>query len=244
VVVLGVPLTGAAPIISGRQVESILGASVQPTRRAVLDEVADVVTAIRDTGIVRVGIDGIDGAGKTMFADELADVLRHRGRTVIRASVDGFHNLARVRYRQGRHSPVGYYRDSFDYERLRDVLLNPLSPNGSRRYLTAIHDVALEEPIQIEEQVAPDGSVLVFDGVFLHRAELANYWDCSVFLDVDRGVAEDRMARRDGPPSDPSVEPSRRYVEGQRIYLETCRPTRVATIVIDNNDLDRPHVDR
>jgi uridine kinase len=70
-------------------------------------------------------VDGIDGAGKTTFADELAAVLRDRGHAVIRALVDGFHNPREVRYRRGRRSAVGYYLDSFDYDRLRRVLLDP-----------------------------------------------------------------------------------------------------------------------
>lgn len=212
------------------------------SRRAVLDEVADVVMATVGTDIVRVGIDGIDGAGKTMFADELADVLRQRGQSVIRASVDGFHNPREVRYRQGRHSPVGYFHDSFDYDRLREFLLDPLSPGGSRRYVAAVHDVATDEYLAIEERTAPPGSVFVCDGIFLHRPELVDYWDCSVFLDVDRAVADERLALRDG--TDPAAAHNPRYVDGQRLYLETCHPARAATIVIDNNDLYRPHIVR
>jgi uridine kinase len=37
----------------------------------------------------RVAIDGVDAAGKTTLDDELAEVLRERGRGVIRASIDG-----------------------------------------------------------------------------------------------------------------------------------------------------------
>jgi hypothetical protein len=31
-------------------------------------------------------------------------------------------------------------------------------------------------------------------------------------------------------------------VEGQRIYLRTCEPEKLATIVIDNEDLEAPSV--
>ena len=217
---------------------------MDPSRRAVLDEVADVVVEIPVSEVVRVGIDGIDGAGKTVFADELADVLRGRGRRVVRASVDGFHHPTRVRYRQGRNSPRGYFEDSYDYARLREVLLDPMSPGGSRRYVTAIHDIVEERPVDIEARVATVGSVLVFDGIFLHRPELVDYWDCSVFLHVEREVARERMATRDGTPGAPDAEESPRYVEGQRIYLDTCRPAAVASIVIDNDVLDQPRIVR
>jgi len=64
--------------------------------------------------VLRVGIDGVDGAGKTTFADELAAALAPFGRPVIRAGVDGFHHPRAVRYRRGRESPEGFFRDSYD----------------------------------------------------------------------------------------------------------------------------------
>lgn len=217
---------------------------MKPSRLRVVEEIADSLAEASPDTIVRVGIDGVDGAGKTMLADELAAVLRQRGMHVIRASVDGFHHPREVRYRQGRWSPVGYFRDSFDYNRLREVLLDPLSPGGSRRYVDAIYDVANEQSVTVDQHVAVDGSVLVLDGVFLHRAELVPYWDASVFVEVDRHMALDRMARRDGTDRDPSALRNRRYLQGQHLYLEQCRPADAATFVVDNNDLDRPSIVR
>lgn len=212
-------------------------------RRAVITQVAEVVAALPASGIRMVGIDGVDGAGKTVFADELASGLRAGGLQVIRASVDGFHNPAHVRYRLGRHSPVGYYQDSYDYNRLRARLLDPLLSGGTRSYVTATFDVAEESPVEVEARAAPpDGSVLVFDGIFLHRPELADYWDCSVFLRVEREVALERMAQRDGTPDGPDTQEDQRYGEGQRIYLDTCRPESRASMVIDNNVLDQSRI--
>jgi hypothetical protein len=105
-----------------------------PARVAVLERVAESVLSLPSAGTVRVGIDGVDGAGKTMFADELRDLLAHSGRPLIRATVDGFHNPKPVRYRLGRSSPEGFYRDSFDYGTLKKVLLDPLSPGAAGRF--------------------------------------------------------------------------------------------------------------
>ncbi len=33
-----------------------------------------------------------------------------------------------------------------------------------------------------------------------------------------------------------------RYAEGQRLYLDACRPSELATTVIDNNVLDGPQL--
>ena len=96
-----------------------------PDRAEVLKAVAQAVARAAGHGVTRVGIDGVDGAGKTHFADELGDVLRVSGRSVIRASVDGFHNPRAIRYRMGRDSPEGFFRDSYDYEQLKATLLDP-----------------------------------------------------------------------------------------------------------------------
>ena len=53
-----------------------------PARAAVLERVAASVLARPPLGTVRVGIDGVDGAGKTMFGDELRDRPAPSGRPV------------------------------------------------------------------------------------------------------------------------------------------------------------------
>ena len=194
--------------------------------------------------VCRVAIDGVDGAGKTRFADELAHVLAESSREVIRASVDGFHHPKSVRYRLGRSSPEGFYRDSYDYGALKRWLLGPLSLGGSGRYRTAVYDVQAETPVTTPEQVARAGSILLFDGIFLHRPELREVWDLSVWLEVPFSVSVPRGAGR-GPgygSPDPAAESNRRYVEGQKLYLAECRPGARATFVIDNSDLTAPHL--
>ena len=100
-------------------------------REALLARLADRIAAIEVRHPVRVAIDGIDAAGKTTFADALAPLVAERGRPVIRASIDGFHRPRAERYRRGADSPEGYYLDSFDYERVRAELLDPLGPGAT-----------------------------------------------------------------------------------------------------------------
>lgn len=80
--------------------------------RSVLDAVAEAVPGPGVDAAVRVAVDGVDGAGKTVFADQLGDVLTALGRPVIRASVDDFHRPRAERYRRGRDSPIGFWLDS------------------------------------------------------------------------------------------------------------------------------------
>lgn len=211
-------------------------------RRDLLRRVADLVPASTGGDCVRVGIDGVDGAGKTVFAGELADALRGRGRRVVRISVDDFHNVMAVRYRRGPSSPEGFWLDSFNYERLRVDVLEPLGPGGSRRYRALAHDLASDRVLDPEYEVAAAGSVLVIDGLFLHRDGLAGVWDFSVFLDVPFEVTAKRMATRDGSIPDPQHASLRRYVEAQRLYFGECHPQDRASAVIDNAVFDAPRL--
>src|ERR1700730_4916224 len=106
-------------------------------RERVLGAVVRDILQLPVDRIIRVGIDGVDGAGKTMFATELACKLRRSGRPVIRATVDCFHNPRAIRYARGRSSPEGYFADSYNHAALRAALLDPLSLGGSGRYRTA-----------------------------------------------------------------------------------------------------------
>lgn len=210
-------------------------------RDGVIDLVAAKIRALPATAARLVAIDGVDGAGKTHFADEVAAALRRAGEPVIRASVDGFHHPAEIRYRRGRSSAAGFYRDSYDYPRLRRLLLDPLRPGGSGRYVRAVYDVHAEAPVQPLVEVGGPGAVLVFDGIFLHRDELQAYWDFSVFLRVPFAVSIPRGAQRGYGDADPAGAGNARYVGGQLLYLGRDPEAR-ATVVIDNTVLDRPMV--
>jgi uridine kinase len=211
-------------------------------RRQLLTEIAAAILGISGRDVVCVAVDGVDGAGKTVFADELADVLRASGRPVIRASVDSFHNPRSVRYRQGRDSPRGFFEDSYDYPTLVRLLLAPLSDGGDRRIRRAAFDHRRDVPDEAPEEEAPVGALLVFDGIFLHREELRRYWHYSVFLDVPFHVSIPRGAQRGEGSADPRAASNRRYVEGQSLYLRTCRPWERATVMVNNEDLEAPFI--
>jgi uridine kinase len=213
-----------------------------PRREDVLDVVARAVSRSIVSEVTRVAIDGVDGAGKTHFADELGNVLRASGRSVIRASVDGFHNPRSIRYRQGRDSPQGFFEDSYDYAQLKAVLLDPISPGGSGQYRDAAFDHRSDRPVSAPSRLASPGDILVFDGIFLHRPELRVYWDYSVFLAVAFAVSIPRGAQRDESSPDPEAVSNRRYVRGQELYLRTCEPARFATVTINNDDLLAPYI--
>jgi uridine kinase len=219
----------------------VVPTAVSPAMRRLLAEVAARVPQGDDgSGCVRVAVDGVDGAGKTTFADLLAEQLRSTGREVLRISADDFHHPRAVRHQRGRNSPEGFWLDTYDYAALRDKVLDPLGPGGSRRYKTAAHDLDSDQALNPPWCEAPPGTILILDGMFLHRDELSDNWDLSIFLQVPFSVSVARLASRDGGNPDPEHPSLARYVQGQRLYLAACSPWDRADLIVDYADLEAP----
>jgi uridine kinase len=105
-------------------------------RAALLEVLADRITGVVRPHPIRVAIDGVDGVGKTTLANELVDPIRRRGVPVIRASIDGFHHPRSVRYRRGRRSPEGYFRELrryWDFSVFLDAPFEVTSPRYAGR---------------------------------------------------------------------------------------------------------------
>jgi uridine kinase len=128
------------------------------TRHAIL---AHVAARVAESHACRLAVDGVDGAGKTIFADELADTLRAAGREVVRVSVDGFHQSRELRYRRGQASPEGFWLDSYNYDRFRDDVLAPFAPGGDRTHRRAIRDVGSDQQVDVEPETASTDALLI-----------------------------------------------------------------------------------
>lgn len=211
-------------------------------RPELLDALATSIVTRMVPHPMRVAVDGIDAAGKTTLAGELAAVLEAHGHPVIRASIDGFHRPRAQRYQRGTTSPEGYYLDSFDDAALRDALLLPLGPGGSRLYRRAIFDYLSDRPMLAPEHEAPPNAVLLVDGVFLLRPELVAFWDFRIFVDVSFATALERAMRRDvalfGSSEAVQARYHERYIPGQRLYFEAAHPQEHADAIVYNDDLD------
>jgi uridine kinase len=187
-----------------------------------------------------VAIDGVDGSGKTSFAASLVAEIRNRPVTVIHA--DDFLNPSSIRHAKGRASPEGFWKDTYNYAALEDQLLRPLGPTGTGWYSPASYNFVTDRTAQVDVLLAPSEALVFVEGMFLHRDELASYWDASVFLDVPFTETAARMAVRNGSNPDPEHPTMRRYVGGQRLYFDAARPWERATFVVDNSDFTSPRV--
>jgi uridine kinase len=209
-------------------------------RRELIQRIAEYVQSQAMPHPVRVGIDGVDAAGKTYLADELAKAIQEQ--KVIRASIDGFHNPREVRYQQGQLSPEGYYYDSFNNQQFAEVLLKPLGSEGDLKYRTAVYDYRTNSPVDVPEKTASPEDILIVDGIFLFRPELKDYWDIKIFVDVPFSVTVPRAIKRDADGNEEATRMhyEKRYVAGQQLYFQDAQPKEQADIVIDNTDFNNP----
>ncbi|MBX3064180.1 MAG: uridine kinase [Anaerolineae bacterium] len=189
---------------------------------------------------LRVAIDGIDAAGKSTLADELATALAALGKAIIRASVDDFQYPRARRYQRGKESPEGYYLDAFDLEAFKTQLLIPLGTGGDRHYRSAVFDYRGDSPLLVERSTAADEAILLVDGVFLLRPELRDYWDFSIFVEVTFNTCLARASQRDRELFGSAEHVQRRYltryIPAQKLYLEQCQPQRAADLLVLNDD--------
>jgi len=214
-----------------------------PVRQLVLVDLLGLMLAVRPGERAVVAVDGVDGAGKTRLAQELVALAQHvAGREVLRVSIDGFHRPAAERYARGRGAE-SYYHDSYDYAAFRRSVLEPY--RAGREIVPAVYDVHADRPVHPDPVEPSEDALLLVDGIFLRRPELAREWDASLFVDVPFEVAVPRSwSRFPGHPpehDDPDHPVNARYVGGQRLYLQQAR-LHPPTWILDNTDLQRPQL--
>ena len=214
------------------------------TRDELLRRLAEVIGSFTVAHPTRVAVDGPAAAGKTTLADELAVVLRAQGREVIRASIEGFLLPRSQRYRRGQYSAEACYHDSFDYDALHRVLLDPLGPGGDRRFQQAIFDYSTDTALSQPDTTAPADAVLLFDGVFLLRPALIDRWDLRIFVSAAFEETLDRARARDQTLFGSVTEVERRhrdrYIPAQQLYFNMARPTDHADIIVHNDEPQQP----
>lgn len=208
-------------------------------RLVLLRTLRDEVRSLYPRGRVLIGVDGRDGVGKTVFADGLAAAFAEDGTAVFRASLDDFHRPRSERYARGRSSPEGHYRDSYDYDSFRRLLIEPF--RAGEGFQLRGFDLAEEAPFEPRLESAPPDASLIVDGLFAHRPELRGLWHWSVWLDAPAETAFARMAERDGTDPDPDAAFNQRYREGWELYLRDGSPRVRASALVDNADPLNPH---
>ena len=153
---------------------------------------------------VRLGIDGPVEADCAALADRVAAELTGHGVPVARVSASDYLRARSLRLEFGADDPDTFLDGWYDTAALLREVLTPLSgldrSGGPLRWLPRLRDPDTDRPYREPARLAAPGTVLVLDGRFLLRGELAAGLDLVVHLDVSpaaraRRVPEPERAR-------------------------------------------------
>lgn len=163
---------------------------------------------------------------------------------MLRATLDDFKNPWKDRHLYDRESGEGYYRNAYDYDAAKRLLLDPArTPETTSCALCSIDPLTQESHAADTVTLAPD-SVLIVDGVFAFRPEIDAYWDFRIWLDVDAELSVRRGAERDQDwaGSDAEAIHRNRYLVAERLYLDEVDPLPRMDVIVDNADFARPRL--
>jgi uridine kinase len=190
----------------------------------------------------RIAINGIEGVGKTTFAENLVNYLQSREYSAFHVSIDGFHFNKKRRYKQGRDSAKGYYEDSYDEQGFADKVLK-MSQNEHPQYIPATHDLETDEYLDIEPIDLTGDSILITDGAYLFKPTYEPHWDLKIYLKTSFEEAVLRGAKRDTHLGSEAMAKKMyvdRYHAASQMYINKVGPENLSDIVIDNTDFENP----
>jgi uridine kinase len=212
-----------------------------PARARVLAELVATIDALGDHRL-RVAIDGLTASGKTSLGHELARGLAHRGRPVLRASLDDFKRPWSERHRYDRISGEGYYRNAFDREAAWRLLLDPSGPAADGVVALCSIDPLTQIDHSATKTVMPENGVLIVDGVFAYRPEINSYWDLRIWVEIDAELSVRRGI--EGGAEEAEAIHRDRYLAGELPYIAEVDPHSFVDVIVDNADFDDPRLVR
>jgi phosphoglycolate phosphatase-like HAD superfamily hydrolase/uridine kinase len=209
-------------------------------RRPIFDLIADDVKRkkAKDKAYI-IGVNGIDCSGKSTFAKALEEHFRAGNHPTQLISIDEFHFPKSIRY-SGPDQAENYYTKSFNIERLKDKLLKPIHEKGAVSTRLDLLDLDADQYTSSKRySVSPD-TIVILEGVFLFRPELAPYLDYKIYLDINFEESKRRAPIRDNTASLDKYDT--KYHPAQARYIEEYRPASQADLLIDNNDPEYPKI--
>jgi pantothenate kinase len=167
-----------------------------------LVDAATVLAAGPQRGIL--GITGAPGAGKSVLAQQLADLLTMRGHRVALASMDGYHLAAVELTRLGRTEHKGA-PDTFDVHGyvalLRRMRESPKDDGSGAIIYAPVFDRTIEEPIGGAVAVTSDTALVITEGNYLLHQDgpwsaVADLLDACWYVELDERLRIERLIAR------------------------------------------------
>lgn len=170
-----------------------------------------------------VAIDGRSGSGKSTLAERLA----RRLSDVTLIDGDGFYagGDADQWERMTVAERVGH---CIDWRRLREVIAHLRAGRSASWY--DFDWVAFDGRLMPSPTVAAPAEVVIIDGVYSGRPELADLVDLRVFVDTDPTTREAWLSEREGPDRDHDWE--RRWTSAEDHYFDQVAPPSSFDLVL------------
>jgi uridine kinase len=171
-----------------------------------------------------IGIDGHGGSGKSTFARTLQK-LRPADIQVI--EMDDFYLPSEAR-KNGDDSPLQIGGD-FDWQRLRDQVLLPLSRAENASYQRYDWD---SDTLAEWHDVKNDGIVII-EGIYSTREELRDFYDYTIWVDCSYETRLQRGIERDGEEArDKWVN---EWMPKEDIYVKTQKPHEKSNMLVEGS---------
>jgi uridine kinase len=200
---------------------------------------ADINTRKQPDRALVIGVNGIDCSGKSTFAKALKDYLKAHGRPAQMIAIDDFHHPQKVRY-SGASQADNYYHKSFNIELLIEKLLQPVKDKGRVSTNLKLLDIKTDQYDLEKNYIINPETIVILEGVFLFRKELAPYIDYKIYLDVPFGECLKRAVTRDSPET--YVKYDEKYFPAQYKYIRDCAPLSQSDLVVNNEDPEYPKI--
>jgi uridine kinase/molybdopterin-guanine dinucleotide biosynthesis protein A len=177
---------------------------------------------------VVIAIDGPSCAGKSILATALG--LLSEG-SVLKGDDFYRHTLPRLTLTQRENMSDGAVMDAvIDWERLRAEALLPLRAGRSAAFQP--YDWIADDGRLAPPKIIPAADVIIVEGVYAARSELADLVDVAVYLGVDPEVRAVRYTERHDDP-----DWQRFWERGEAYYFSAVRPPASFDIRLDDQDL-------
>lgn len=177
-------------------------------------------------------IDGVDGCGKSTFAQSLIRHLNEMSIPTLALAVDDFRTP--IDWAQETDEAQAYFDRYFDLDGLNSVL-RELEGGAARVLLPEFQE---GQATGHRSVLVPAEALIVVEGVFSQRLPHAQAWPL-VYLAVDWALAEQRVLTRDRSRGrsreDVFHRLKHRYVPAQIRYHEGWTPQRRATWIVSRS---------
>ncbi|PEM28781.1 uridine kinase family protein [Bacillus wiedmannii] len=178
----------------------------------------------KEQSLLLIGIDGCGGAGKSTLANKI----KSKFSTVTIVHMDDFYlPSSQIINEHPTNKSIGA---DFDWKRLLQEVLDPIS-NGIegcyKRYDWETDSLA-------ETHTVPAIGIVIIEGVYATRQELAEMYDLKIWVNCPRETRIKRGIARDGETARDMWENN--WMVAEDMYVESHKPHEFADFIIDGTN--------